>query len=194
MLAQQLEAIARASRESGAETWVMAPMISTPAEAAEFAGLARDAGLGTVGVMVEIPSAALQAEEILAEVDFVSIGTNDLAQYAMATDRQAPGLGGLQDPWQPAVLRLLGMVGRAGGRAGKPVGVCGEAAADPALAAVLVGLGVTSLSMALRALEPVRRALARVTVEDCRRAAEAALASGDPAAARESVSRILSTE
>ena len=194
VLAQQLEAIARASRESGAETWVMAPMISTPAEAAEFAGLARAAGLGTVGVMVEIPSAALQAEEILSEVDFVSIGTNDLAQYAMATDRQAPGLGGLQDPWQPAVLRLLGMVGHAGRCAGKPVGVCGEAAADPALAAVLVGLGVTSLSMALRALEPVRRALARVTVEDCRRAAEAALASGDPAAARESVSRILSTE
>ena len=191
VLARQLEAMARASRESGAETWVMAPMISTPAEAAEFAGLARAAGLGTVGVMVEIPSAALQAEEILSEVDFVSIGTNDLAQYAMATDRQASGLGGLQDPWQPAVLRLLGMVGDAGRRAGKPVGVCGEAAADPALAAVLVGLGVTSLSMALRALEPVRRALARVTVEDCRRAAEAALASSGPAAAREEVFRVL---
>ena len=191
VLARQLEAMARASRESGAETWVMAPMISTPAEAAEFAGLARAAGLGTVGVMVEIPSAALQAEEILSEVDFVSIGTNDLAQYAMATDRQASGLGGLQDPWQPAVLRLLGMVGRAGRLAGKPVGVCGEAAADPALAAVLVGLGVTSLSMALRALEPVRRALARVTVEDCRRAAEAALASSGPAAAREEVFRVL---
>ena len=191
VLARQLEAIAGASRESGAETWVMAPMISTPAEAAEFAGLARAAGLGPAGVMVEIPSAALQAEEILSEVDFVSIGTNDLAQYAMATDRQASGLGGLQDPWQPAVLRLLGMVGRAGRRAGKPVGVCGEAAADPALAAVLVGLGVTSLSMALRALEPVRRTLARVTVEDCRRAAEAALASSGPTVAREEVSRIL---
>ena len=191
VLARQLEAIAGASRESGAETWVMAPMISTPAEAAEFAGLARAAGLGPAGVMVEIPSAALQAEEILSEVDFVSIGTNDLAQYAMATDRQASGLGGLQDPWQPAVLRLLGMVGDAGRRAGKPVGVCGEAAADPALAAVLVGLGVTSLSMALRALEPVRRALARVTVEDCRRAAEAALASSGPTAAREEVSRVL---
>ena len=191
VLARQLEAIAGASRESGAETWVMAPMISTPAEAAEFAGLARAAGLGPAGVMVEIPSAALQAEEILSEVDFVSIGTNDLAQYAMATDRQASGLGGLQDPWQPAVLRLLGMVGRAGRRAGKPVGVCGEAAADPALAAVLVGLGVTSLSMALRALEPVRRTLARVTVDDCRRAAEAALASSGPTVAREEVSRIL---
>lgn len=191
VLSRQLEAMARASRESGAETWAMAPMISTPAEAAEFAGLARAAGLGTAGVMVEIPSAALQAEEILSEVDFVSIGTNDLAQYAMATDRQASGLGGLQDPWQPAVLRLLGMVGDAGRRAGKPVGVCGEAAADPALAAVLVGLGVTSLSMALRALEPVRRTLARVTVEDCRRAAEAALASSGPTAAREEVSRVL---
>ena len=169
----------------------MAPMISTPAEAGEFAELARAAGLGPVGVMVEIPSAALQAEEILAEVDFVSIGTNDLAQYAMATDRQATGLGDLQDIWQPAVLRLLRMVGRAGRRTGKPIGVCGEAAADPALAAVLVGFGVTSLSMALRALEPVRRTLARVTVEDCRRAAEAALTSSGPAAARKEVSRIL---
>ncbi|WP_130875136.1 phosphoenolpyruvate--protein phosphotransferase [[Pseudopropionibacterium] massiliense] len=191
VLARQLEAIARAARASDAEVWVMAPMISTPAEAGEFAELARAAGLGPVGVMVEIPSAALQAEEILAEVDFVSIGTNDLAQYAMATDRQATGLGDLQDIWQPAVLRLLRMVGRAGRRTGKPVGVCGEAAADPALAAVLVGFGVTSLSMALRALEPVRRTLARVTVEDCRRAAEAALTSSGPAAARKEVSRIL---
>ena len=192
VLTRQLEAIARAARVSEAEAWVMAPMISTPAEAAEFAELARAAGLGRVGAMVEIPSAALQAEEILAAVDFVSIGTNDLAQYAMATDRQATGLGDLQDLWQPAVLRLLHMVGRAGRRAGKPVGVCGEAAADPMLAAVLVGLGVTSLSMALRALEPVRRALARVTVEDCRRAAEAAFTSIDPSAAREEVSRLLS--
>ena len=84
------------------------------------------------------------------------------------------------------------MVGRAGRRTGKPVGVCGEAAADPALAAVLVGFGVTSLSMALRALEPVRRALARVTAEDCRRAAAAALTSVDPAAAKQEVSRVLS--
>ena len=192
VLTRQLEAIARAARVSEAEVWVMAPMISTPTEATEFAELARAAGLGQVGVMVEIPSAALQAEEILTAVDFVSIGTNDLAQYAMAADRQATGLGDLQDLWQPAVLRLLHMVGRAGRRTGKPVGVCGEAAADPALAAVLVGFGVTSLSMALRALEPVRRALARVTAEDCRRAAAAALTSVDPAAAKQEVSRVLS--
>ncbi|MBB1586117.1 MAG: phosphoenolpyruvate--protein phosphotransferase, partial [Propionibacterium sp.] len=191
VLTRQLEAIARAARVSETEVWVMAPMISTPTEAAEFADLAHAAGLERGGVMVEIPSAALQAEEILTTVDFVSIGTNDLAQYTMATDRQATGLGDLQDLWQPAVLRLRHMVGDAGRRAGKPVGVCGEAAADPALAAVLVGLGVTSLSMALRALEPVRRALARVTIEDCRRAAEAALMSSDPAAASTEVSRLL---
>ena len=191
VLARQLEAIARAARASGTETWVMAPMISTPAEAAGFADLAHAAGLATTGVMVEIPSAALQAEEILTAVDFASIGTNDLAQYVMAADRQAPALGTLHDLWQPAVLRLLAMVGRAGRRTGKSVGVCGEAAADPTLAAVLVGFGVTSLSMALRALEPVRRALARVTVDDCRRAAGAALAATDPESARRAARSIL---
>ncbi len=191
VLARQLEAIARAAEASNAETWVMAPMISTPGEAAEFVSLARSAGLGRAGVMVETPSAALQAAEILAEVDFVSIGTNDLAQYTMATDRQAVGLGTLQDLWQPAVLRLLDLVGDAGRKAGKPVGVCGEAAADPEMAPVLVGLGVTSLSMSLRALEPVRRALSQVTLAECQRAARAAVAASGPEAARKAACSIL---
>ena len=190
VLARQLEAIARAAEASNAETWVMAPMISTPGEAAEFASLARSAGLGRAGVMVETPSAALQAAEILAEVDFVSIGTNDLAQYTMAADRQAVGLGALQDLWQPAVLRLLDLVGDAGRKAGKPVGVCGEAAADPEMAPVLVGLGVTSLSMSLRALEPVRRALSQVTLDECQRAARAAVAASGPEAARKAACSI----
>src|SRR5213076_626145 len=93
------------------------------------------------GVMVEIPSAALLAHRILEVVDFVSIGTNDLTQYTMAADRMATDLAHLTDAWQPAVVALIRTVAEAGLRAGKPVGVCGEAAADPQLATVLVGLG-----------------------------------------------------
>lgn len=185
VLARQLDAIAAAGRTTDADVWVMAPMISTPDEAADFAAKARAAGLEKVGVMVEVPAAAVCARDLLAHVDFVSIGSNDLTQYAMAVDRMAAGVPELQDPWNPGVLRLIGMVGEAGRELGKSVGCCGEAAADPALAPVLVGLGVTSLSMSPRALEPVRQALAVVSDEQCQAAAAAALASLDPASARE---------
>src|SRR5690625_7458023 len=86
----------------------MAPMIATAAEAKEFATAARSSGIETVGVMIEIPAAALQAEQILAEVDFLSIGTNDLAQYTMAADRLSADLIDLTNKWQPAILELIG--------------------------------------------------------------------------------------
>ncbi len=191
VLRRQLAAIAQAAKLSSADVWVMAPMIATPSEAAQFASLARDAGLGKIGVMVETPSAALQADEILSHVDFLSIGTNDLTQYTMAADRQEPRLGQFQDPWQPAVLRLVECVGRAGRRHAKPVGVCGEAAADPELAPVLVGLGVTSLSMSPRAMEPVRQSLARFTLNHCEAAAAAAIAAADPNDARQRAAQSL---
>ena len=82
--------------------------------------------------MVEIPAAALSPGQMLKAVDFVSIGTNDLAQYTLAADRMSGPLAALNDPWQPALLRLIGMVGAAGETEAKPVGICGEAAADPA--------------------------------------------------------------
>lgn len=181
----QLKAIAVAARRSDAEVWVMAPMVAEPAEAAWFVEQAAEHDLRTVGVMVEVPSAALLADEILAACAFVSIGTNDLAQYALAADRQLGGLAALQDPWHPALLRLVAMVGEAGQRAGKPVGVCGEAAADPLLACVLVGLGVTSLSMAASALADVRAELAAWTLQECRDMARRALATDSAARARE---------
>src|SRR5215207_5092696 len=187
VLEAQLAAVAAAARATGAEVWVMAPMVSTAAEAASFAAAVRAAGLPTAGVMVEVPAAALHADRLLAEVDFLSIGTNDLAQYAMAADRQSGELADLLDPWQPAVLALVAACGAAGARAGKPVGVCGEAAADPLLGAVLVGLGVTSLSMAARAVAPVGAALAGLTLADCRELARRALAAATPAAARDAV-------
>ena len=131
--------------------------------------------------MVEIPAAALRARDLLEHADFLSIGTNDLAQYTLAADRMAGELADLLDPWQPALLDLIRMTAEAGLAAGKSVGVCGEAAASPALAPVLVGLGITSLSMSASAVADVRDALAGVTLAECRELAAEALA-GRPTA------------
>lgn len=191
VLHDQLSAIARAAADSDADVWVMAPMVATADEARAFAEQAHDAGLPTAGVMVEIPSAALTAEALLQVCDFASIGTNDLAQYTMAADRQLGALAPLNNPWQPALLRLIAMTADAGSRTDRAVGVCGEAAADPLLACVLVGLGVTSLSMTPRALPTVGAALAEITLTRCAQLAKAALASESPTAARESVAGIL---
>jgi len=191
LLARQLDAVALAAEQTGTTPWVMAPMVATVAEAEAFATQVRDRGLKP-GVMIEIPAAALHAGRILEVVDFVSIGTNDLTQYTMAADRMATDLAHLTDAWQPAVLHLVGLTAEAGRRAGKPVGVCGEAAADPALAAVLVGLGVTSLSMAAAAVKPVGAMLASLSLDQCTRAAEVALAAESPTDARAAV-RALAT-
>lgn len=175
LLARQLDALAEAARRVGVESpWVMAPMVSTVDEARHFASLARERGI-TPGIMVEVPAVAVLADAFAAEVDFFSIGTNDLTQYALAADRMSSPLATLTDPWQPAVLRLIAMTADAGARTGTPVGVCGEAAADPLLACVLLGLGVTSLSMAPTAIPPVGVQLAAVTLEQCREAARAVL-------------------
>ena len=168
----------------------MAPMVATVAEASEFAAKVHGYGL-KAGVMVEVPSAALLAHRMLEVVDFLSIGTNDLTQYTMAADRMATDLAHLTDPWQPAVLQLVAITAEAGRRAGKPVGVCGEAAADPLLACVLVGMGITSLSMAAAAVRPVGALLASVTMDACEDAAEAALSASDPTAARDAVRALL---
>ncbi|HWJ83200.1 MAG TPA: putative PEP-binding protein [Nocardioides sp.] len=190
LLENQLDAIAAAAELTGTETWVMAPMVATIAEARGFASAVRDRGLRP-GVMVEVPSAALLADRLLEEVDFLSIGTNDLTQYTMAADRMATDLAHLTDPWQPAVLQLVSLAAAAGQRAEKPVGVCGEAAADPLLACVLVGLGITSLSMAAAAVRAVGARLESVTVEQCVAMAAAALAAVDPTGAREAAGSLL---
>ncbi|MFW0774016.1 phosphoenolpyruvate--protein phosphotransferase [Paenarthrobacter nitroguajacolicus] len=192
VLERQLEAIARAASESEADVWVMAPMISTAAEAGRFASLCAAAGIQTPGVMVEVPSAALTAATVLREVGFASLGTNDLTQYAMAADRQLGPLAELNTPWQPAVLRLVqltveGAAQESSGREGaaKPVGVCGEAAADPALAVVLTGLGVTTLSMTARSLAAVGTVLKTVTLEQAQELAQLALSAPSALEARD---------
>ena len=185
ILRDQLTALAQADAETEADLWVMAPMVATVDEAEYFTSLAKELGLRTAGVMVEVPSSALLAEDILRQTDFASIGTNDLVQYTMAADRLLGSVAHLQSPWHPGVLRLIKMVADGGSANGKPVGVCGEAAADPLLAVVLVGLGVDTLSMSPSALADVRAELKKYTLEDARRLAEAATAASNADAAKD---------
>ncbi|GGA70331.1 phosphoenolpyruvate-protein phosphotransferase [Pseudoclavibacter endophyticus] len=185
VLRDQLTALAAAQAATGAELWVMAPMVAEASESEYFTSLARELGIQVAGSMIEVPSAAILAEQVLQSSDFISIGTNDLTQYTLAADRVLGSVAGFQDPWHPAVLRLIKIAGDAGEATGKSVGVCGEAAADPRLAVVLVGLGVRSLSMAPPAFAEVRAALRRVTLERAREVAAAVLQATSAAAARE---------
>jgi phosphotransferase system enzyme I (PtsI) len=187
LLAGQLEALGRATAATRADVRVMAPMVSTPAEARDFVALARAHGLAVAGAMIEVPAAALRATQLLAEVDFVSIGTNDLAQYTFAADRMQGELADLLDPWQPALLDLIAAVGSAGQGSGTPVGVCGEAAGDPLLACVLVGLGVRSLSMAPGLVAAVRLVVGAHTLAQCVAMASAARRATDAVTARSAV-------
>ena len=186
----QLDALAQAAAATDADLWCMAPMVATPGEAAAFRERAHARGLPVIGAMVEIPAAALRASRLLDEVDFLSIGTNDLGQYTLAADRQCGQLAELLDPWQPALLDLIAACANAGRETGKPVGVCGEAAADPLLACVLTGLGVTSLSMSAAAIAPVGARLARHTLAACEQFAQAALDAPDARTARATVARL----
>ena len=181
VLTRQLEAIKKAYDESDADIWVMAPMISTTPEARNFAKMLKEVDLPVHGVMVETPAAAVNAEAILGEVDFVSIGTNDLTQYTMAADRLLGDLAHLNNPWQPAVLKMIKLTVKGAKRASmnagkkKYVSVCGEAASDPALAVVLIGLGVDTLSMNAAAIPAVAAVLKSVTLEQARHIANKAL-------------------
>ena len=186
IMVRQLDAIALAAEGRGedAPTWVMAPMVAREREAKWFAELCRERGL-TPGAMIEVPAAAIMADRIMPHLDFVSIGTNDLTQYTMAADRLSPSLAYLTDPWQPAVLRLVKETCRVGELTETPVGVCGEAAADPKLACVLAGLGVTSLSAASTAVAGVGAQLADLDLAQCQEVAEAVLDASGATAARE---------
>lgn len=188
VLDQQLDAVVAAAARTSARVAVMAPMVTDADDASWFVSKVR-ARPGwpadiEIGVMIETPAAALTAEAVLAVCDFASIGTNDLAQYVMAADRSLGALSGLQNPWHPAVLELVARAAAAGERLAKPVGVCGEAAADPLLALVFAGMGVGSLSMSWSAMDDVRSMLAQHSMASCVAAASAALRSRDAAAAR----------
>ena len=120
--------------------------------------------------MIETPSAAIISDQIFSVVDFASLGTNDLTQYVMAADRLDSRLSDLTNSWNPAVLRMTELIGK--NRQTKPLGVCGEAGADPLLAAVLIGLGVNSLSMASNSIAEVKGFIASLTLKKCQEVAQ----------------------
>ena len=121
-----------------------------------------------IGIMIEVPAAAYTADRFAREVDFFTIGTNDLIQYCLAVDRADERVSRLYEPLHPAVLRLIAMVRRAAARQGIPVSLCGEMASDPALLTLLVGLGLTEFSMTPGAIPVAKRVLGNVRSDELR--------------------------
>jgi phosphotransferase system enzyme I (PtsI) len=175
VLEDQLKALAQADSHTHADLWVMAPMVADASEAKYFTDLGHSYGLKRVGVMAEIPAVALVADQVGEVTDFVSIVTNDLTQYIMAADRTLGAVSSYQSAWHPAVLRAIKLIADAGAENNMPVGVCGEAAADPDMAVVLAGLGVTSLSMSPASLDAVRYELSQHSLAEAKVLAEDAL-------------------
>jgi phosphotransferase system enzyme I (PtsI) len=130
--------------------------------------------------MIETPAAAMVAPELAQHVDFFSIGTNDLVQYTLAVDRGNARLAGLYNPFHPAVVRLMHMVTRAGAEAGREVSVCGELAAHPLGAFLLIGMGVQSLSVGAAALAEIKKVIRSINLEKGRAAVADALTASTP--------------
>jgi len=142
-------------------------------------GLKFDEGL-LVGGMIEVPAAALSAGFFAEQLDFLSIGTNDLIQYTLAIDRADDSVAHLYDPLHPAVLNLIQYTLRAGAKAGKPVSVCGEMAGDPMLTRLLLGLGLRTFSMQPASLLQVKQQVLKSHLEDLTPAAQRMLKNTDP--------------
>lgn len=181
----QLRAILRASAEGNVK--IMYPMISGVAEVIQaneilrqvMADLKRE-GIPfdeniDVGAMIEIPSAALTAEMIASEVDFFSIGSNDLIQYTMAVDRVNERVANLYEPTHPAILRLIRSCVEAAHNNNIWVGVCGEMAGEPLFAPLLIGMGVDELSVAAASLPRIKEVIRRLSLKDAQELAAASL-------------------
>lgn len=179
LLAEQLEAICRTARTT--PTSVMFPMVSTVQELLDATTVLRAAAAGDglphdlrIGMMVEVPAAALKIETFLPHLDFVSIGTNDLTQYTLAAERGNPSVAALSDALDPGVLQLIAHTcAAATGRV--PVAVCGEAGSDPASVAILLGLGVRELSVAPVAVPAIKTLVRSLDLTQCVTLAEKAL-------------------
>ncbi len=185
----QLRAIARVAAEFPLK--VMFPMIAVPSEYLTARELLRqaasDAGVSPTietGIMVEIPSAALRARQLAELVDFFSIGTNDLTQYTLAAERGNPRVAGLADAFQPAVLDLIRQTAEAAQVAGKWAGVCGELGGDPLAVEVLIGLGITELSMSAPAIARAKHLVRATTLAQAQAKAQHALSLPDATAVR----------
>jgi len=169
---------------------IMLPMITSPGETAAIRAildeLCREAGVppAPLGAMIETPSAAVLADMLVREADFLSIGTNDLTQYVLAIDRGHHALSVQLDALHPAVLRLIARTADAARTAGKTSAVCGSLAADVAAAPILIGLGITELSVPAPVIPRLKAAIRRLNSESCRIAAQQALTLESPAAVR----------
>lgn len=171
----QLRACLRASVYGN--LWLMFPMVGSIDDIRRAKAMLKDAqrelereGLAysqsmKVGIMIEIPSIALMADLAAQEVDFASIGTNDLTQYSLAVDRMNPAVAAYYQSYHPALFRLIGNVAQSFAAAGKAIGVCGELAGDRLAVAVLIGMGIRRLSMGASSVAQVKRLLSRLTVE-----------------------------
>jgi phosphocarrier protein FPr len=137
-----------------------------------------------LGIMVEVPSAALMADAFAREVDFFSVGTNDLTQYTLAMDRGHPKLAPFVDALHPAVLRLIAQTTQAAEKNGRMVGVCGGLASDLQAVPVLVGLGVTELSVSVPQIPAVKARIRELSFAECRALAEKALDAATAAEVR----------
>ncbi len=181
----QLRAILRASAFGRVK--ILFPMVTTLDEMAKITTIYRQVreevgrqGIKPLvepqlGIMIEVPSSALMAEHFLNEVDFASIGTNDLIQYTLAVDRGNRLVSDLYRPYNPAVLKLIDMTAKAGKTTGKEVNVCGEMASDPVSAILLLGMGINILSMEPRHLLRIKEIIVSIRREDAVRAAREAL-------------------
>ena len=186
----QLRAILRV--EPADQCSILLPMITDAAEIRAMRRMLDEArrelgvaALVPVGAMIETPAAALIAERIAREVDFISIGTNDLTQYALAMDRGHPDLAPRIDALHPAVLKLIAMTADAAAAHSRPVAVCGGLASDPAAVPLLIGLGVRALSVVPSMVPQLKALIRTLTVDDCRSLARQALALETAEAVRE---------
>jgi phosphocarrier protein FPr/phosphocarrier protein len=134
--------------------------------------------------MIETPAAAVTADLLAAEADFLSIGANDLTQYVLAMDRGDPVLASRLDALHPAVLRMIGQAGDGAAQAGRSVSVCGAVAADPLAAPILIGLGARSLSVPPAAIAALKARLRDITLADCVDLARRAVAQDSAASVR----------
>jgi len=200
VLRDQVQALALAAADRPLR--ILIPMVTSIEELRRMKTLIEEArsavGASTperaleIGAMIEVPAAVEIAPDIAKEVDFLSIGTNDLMQYALVVDREDSKMAHLSDPYHPAVLRMIARVASAANAAGKRVSVCGEIASRPDLALALIALGIDSLSVVPTALPELKQALARARLDPMRRAMAGTLALPDAHSVAASLRQALS--
>lgn len=195
----QIRAIMRAARHGSVS--ILIPMVSTLDEVKGIQRLLEEARLELkaskiphnsaipLGLMIEVPSAALLAGQLAREVDYLTVGTNDLTQYTLAVDRNNKSVAHMYDPMNPGILNLIAMTARAARESNIPVAVCGEIAADPLWTPLLIGLGIAGLSMNASSIPLIKRSIRLIRHADCLRAARRALKAGTSADVRRIMSR-----